>query len=110
MGEAMVNLAREALRGEVEVDDTWVGGTQAGLRRSRLLKGRRAALVLVAVERRGRATGRARMVVVPDFRSTTLMEHFLDSRNYCRFARPPRAAARFELRLLCLFRSYHSRQ
>jgi transposase-like protein len=29
---AMVNIAREPLRGEVEVDDTWVGGTQAGLR------------------------------------------------------------------------------
>ena len=70
---AMVNLAREPLRGEVEVDDTWVGGTQAGLRGSRQLKGRRAALVLVAVEKRGRATGRARMAVVPDFRSTTLL-------------------------------------
>ena len=29
---AMVNLEREPLRGEVEVDDTWIGGTQAGLR------------------------------------------------------------------------------
>jgi hypothetical protein len=29
---AMINLAREPLRGEMEVDDTWVGGTQAGLR------------------------------------------------------------------------------
>jgi transposase-like protein len=27
---AMVNLVREPLRGEVEVDETWVGGTQAG--------------------------------------------------------------------------------
>src|SRR3982751_5947434 len=26
---AMVNIAREPLRGEVEVDETWVGGTQA---------------------------------------------------------------------------------
>jgi transposase-like protein len=69
----MVNLAREPLRGEVEVDDTWVGGTQTGLRGSRQLKGRRAALVLVAVEKRGRATGRARMAVVPDFRSNTLI-------------------------------------
>jgi transposase-like protein len=29
---AMINVRREPLRGEVEVDDTWVGGTQAGLR------------------------------------------------------------------------------
>jgi transposase-like protein len=70
---ARVDLAREPLRGEVEVDDTWVGGTQAGLRGSRQLKGRRAALVLVAVEKRGRATGRARLAVVPDCRSTTLI-------------------------------------
>jgi len=70
---AMINLAREPLRGDVEVDETWVGGTQAGLRGSRQLKGRKAALVLVAVEKRGRSTGRARMVVIPDFKSVTLL-------------------------------------
>ena len=70
---AMVNVARERLRGEVEVDDTWIGGTQAGLRGSRQLKGRKAALVLVAVEKRGQATGRARMEVIPDFKSVTLI-------------------------------------
>jgi transposase-like protein len=69
----MVNLTREPLRGEVEVDDTWVGGTQAGLRGSRQLKGRKAALVLVAVEKRDRGTGRARMAVIPDFKSSTLI-------------------------------------
>ena len=70
---AMINLAREPLRGEVEVDETWVGGMQAGLRGSRQLKGRKAALVLVAVEKRGRASGRARMAVIPDFKSATLI-------------------------------------
>ena len=70
---AMVNLAREPLRGEVEVDDTWIGGPQAGLRGSRQLKGRKAALVVVAAEKRGRATGRARMAVIRDFKSATLM-------------------------------------
>lgn len=71
---AMINVNREPLRGEVEVDETWVGGTQAGLRGSRQLKGRKAALVLVAVEKRGRTkTGRARMAVIPDFRSETLL-------------------------------------
>jgi transposase-like protein len=68
---AMVNAAREPLRGEVEIDDTWIGGTQAGLRGSRQLKGRRAALVLVAVEKRGQASGRVRMAVIPDFKTTT---------------------------------------
>ena len=47
----MVNIAREPLRGEVEMDDTWVGGPQAGLRGSRQLKGRKAALVIAAVEK-----------------------------------------------------------
>ena len=32
---AMVNLEREPLLGEVEVDETWVGGTQAGRSRNR---------------------------------------------------------------------------
>jgi transposase-like protein len=68
---AMVNLARP-LRGEVQVDDTWVGGTQVGLRGSRQLKGRKAVLVIVAVKKRGRVTGRARMAVIPDFKRTTL--------------------------------------
>src|ERR1700747_875272 len=70
---AMVNSTRETLWGEVEVDDTWGGGSQAGLRGSRQLKDRKSALVLVAVERRGRATGRARIEVISDFKSATLI-------------------------------------
>ena len=69
---AMVNLTREPLRGDVEVDETWIGGAQAGLQGSRQLRGRKAALVLVAVEKRGRASGRSRMAVIPDFKSATL--------------------------------------
>ena len=34
---AMVNAAREPLYGEVEIDDTWIGGPQPGLRGSRQL-------------------------------------------------------------------------
>jgi len=70
---AMVNANREPLRGEVEVDDTWIGGEQAGLRGSRQLKNRRAALVLAAVEKRGRASGRARMSVIPNFKAATII-------------------------------------
>jgi len=69
---AMVNAAREPLHGEVEVDDTWIGGPQAGLRGSRQLEGRRAALVLVAAEKRGKVSGRVRMAVIPDFRKATI--------------------------------------
>lgn len=71
---AMVNAAREPLHGEVELDETWVGGPQAGLRGSRQLRGRKAALVLVAVERRGRASGRVRMEVIPDFTGATMLD------------------------------------
>ena len=71
--QAMVNLAREPLRGEVEVDEAWIGGTQGGLRGSRQLRGRKASLIVVAVEKRGHATGRARMAVIPDFTGRTLL-------------------------------------
>jgi ISXO2-like transposase domain len=60
--------------GVVEMDETWVGGLQAGLKGSRQLKGRKAALVIVAVERRGTATGRARMDVIPDFTQKTMTD------------------------------------
>jgi len=69
---AMVNVAREPLHGNVEVDDAWIGGPQAGLLGSRQLKGRRAALIVVAVEKRGTKSGRVRMAVIPDFKATTL--------------------------------------
>ena len=70
---AMVNVGREPLHGDVEIDDTWVGAPQAGLRGSRQLKGRKAAIVLVAVERRGDRSGRVRMSVIPDFKQTTML-------------------------------------
>lgn len=71
---AMVNTAREPLHGEVELDDTWVGGPQPGLRGSRQLKGRKAALVAVAAEKRDTRTGRVRMEVIPDFGKATLTD------------------------------------
>ena len=76
---AMVNAAREPLHGEVEVDETWVGGEQAGLRGSRQLKGRRAALVLVAVEKRGKGSGRVRMSVIPDFKAKTIISFLIQN-------------------------------
>ena len=70
---AMVNPARELLHGEIEIDEAWIGGPQPGLRGSRQLKGRRAALAVVAVERRGKASGRVRMEVIPDFSGPTMV-------------------------------------
>jgi len=71
---AMVNAARAPLHGEVEIDDTWVGGPQAGLRGSRQLKGRKAAIVVTAVENRGGVSGRVRMAVIPNFKQTTMID------------------------------------
>jgi transposase-like protein len=69
----MIVSEREKLRGVVEIDETWVGGLQTGLKGSRQLKSK-AALVIVAVERRGTATGRARMEVIPDFTQKTMTD------------------------------------
>lgn len=71
---AMVNAAREPLHGEVEIDDTWVGGPQAGLRGSRQLKGRKAVIVLVAAEKRADRTGRIRLAVAPDVKQSTILQ------------------------------------
>jgi transposase-like protein len=73
---AMVNAAREPLYGEVEIDDTWIGGPQPGLRGSRQLKGRKAVIVLVAAERRADRTGRVRLAIAPDFTQATML-HFV---------------------------------
>jgi len=69
---AMVNATREPLHGDVEIDDTWVGGPQAGLRGSRQLTGRKAAIVVVAavsgvalVARGDAAPGTNRIAVLP---------------------------------------------
>ncbi len=51
-----------------------MGGIQAGLRGSRQLRGHNAALVLVAVDGGGRASGRVRMEVIPDFAGATITD------------------------------------
>ena len=68
----MANMSREQLHGEVEIDDTRVGGTQAGIRGNRQFRGRKAARIVVAVEKRKNASGRTRMEVIPDFRAGTM--------------------------------------
>lgn len=66
----MVFPGRSRLTGEVEVDETFVGGVKRGVR------GRGAAgkvLVLMAVEVRGTKIGRARLQIIPDATATTLL-------------------------------------
>ena len=57
---AMVRPGRDQLSGLVEVDETYVGGPENRPGRGAETK----ALVVIAVERRGRALGRTRMAVV----------------------------------------------
>ena len=68
---AMVNPERTLLTGEVEVDECQVGGREIGRRGGRNLTAK-AALVAVAVEVRGKGSGRVRMKVIPDASGETL--------------------------------------
>jgi transposase-like protein len=61
---AMVAPEREPLRGEVEVDEGFVGGVDSRRRSGRDRVGKR--LVVVAVEVRGAGSGRLRLAALPD--------------------------------------------
>ncbi len=61
---AMVNPEREHLVDEVEIDECFVGGYEAGLRGGRARGAK--AFVAVGVEVRGAGSGRVRMAVIDD--------------------------------------------
>jgi transposase-like protein len=67
----MVHPDREALKDRVEVDETYIGGPEAGLRGGRQIVHK--AIVVGAVEVRGRASGRVRLKVVPDISERSLV-------------------------------------
>ncbi|MFN8628849.1 MAG: IS1595 family transposase [Chloroflexota bacterium] len=72
---ATVNPERERLKGDVEMDDAWIGGAQAGLKGGHQRAGRTALQVIIAVERRSDASlGRARMAVIPNDDAKTIRE------------------------------------
>ena len=67
---AMVRPDRAPLKDRVEVDETYIGGPEAGLRGGRQLGDK--AIVVGAVEVRGKASGRVRLQVVPDVSARSL--------------------------------------
>jgi len=66
----MVRPDRELLHIEVEVDEAYIGGPEAGLRGGRALEEK--ALVVAAVEVRGRGSGRVRLQAIPDASAESL--------------------------------------
>jgi transposase-like protein len=67
---AMVAPERELLKGEVEIDEFFLGGLEEGQRGGRQ-RGKKA-LCGVAVEVRGRGSGRLRLAVLPDASGASL--------------------------------------
>ena len=65
----MVLDGRSKLKGIVEVDEVLLGGKQSG-KRGRGAEGK--SLIAVAVEVKGRKTGRARLAKIPDASSESL--------------------------------------
>ena len=68
---AMVAPERSPLAGVIEVDDAYIGGTDAGRRGGRDAFGT-AAIVIVAVEARGSGAGRIRMEALDDLSADSL--------------------------------------
>ena len=75
---AMVRPGRDKLSGQVEVDETYIGGEEAGTGNT----GRGAnekCLVVVAVECIGKKIGRVRFKIIPDASSENLIPFIEDS-------------------------------
>jgi transposase-like protein len=67
---AMVRPGRDRLRGEVEVDETYIGAPEEGVCGRQTL---RKAIVAIAVEKDGRGFGRVRLRMVGDVSADSLM-------------------------------------
>ena len=73
---AMVSPERDRLTGRVEVDESYLGGLEEGLR-GRLTE--KKALIVVAAEEDGKRIGRIRMRQIPDASAASLEGFLLES-------------------------------
>jgi transposase-like protein len=73
---AMVRPGRERLAGTVEVDETFLGGLEEGVRGRETEK---KALIVVAAQEEGRGVGRIRLQRIPDASAGSLIPFIEDS-------------------------------
>lgn len=73
---AMVRPGRDLLTGRVEVDETYLGGLEEGLR-GRLTE--KKALIVLAAQENGKGLGRIRMRQIPDASAASLESFLLES-------------------------------
>jgi transposase-like protein/ribosomal protein L37AE/L43A len=73
---AMVRPGRDRLRGSIELDETYIGGPEEGLRGRKI---ENKSLVLIAVEREGKRWARTRMRVVDNFCAETILDFVRDA-------------------------------
>lgn len=67
---AMVRLGRDWLTGTVEVDETYLGGLEEGVRGRQT---ERKSLIAIAAQEDGAGIGRIRMKIIPDASASSLM-------------------------------------
>lgn len=72
---AMVTPGRDPLKGEIELDETFIGAPEEGRHGRRMI---RKTMVVVAAERKGRQIGRIRMRRVVDGKAVSLHPFVLD--------------------------------
>ena len=75
---AMVRPQRDRISGEVEVDETYVGGVEVVWRGGRLRDSTKT-IVVGAVEIRGRGSGRVRLGIVDDLSAASLVRFIAQS-------------------------------
>ena len=73
---AMVRLGRDRLAGEIEADETYVGGSEEG-KRGREVESK--GIVALAAEQRGRGIGRIRLRRVKDVSAESLLAFLQDA-------------------------------